>query len=164
MLSILCDMVEHCLEVFMDDLIVFGNSFDDCLDNLEKVLKRCVKKKVVLNWEKCHYMVTSRIILGHIVFIKGIEVDKEKIKVVSKLPQQKIIRDVRSFLGHVGFYRRFVKNFSAISKPLCNLLLKDTTFEWTDDYKKSFEKIICLLIFAPIMQSFLLVLALCINV
>ena len=153
MLSIFCDMVEHCLEVFMDDLTVFGNSFDDCLDNLEKVLKRCVEKELVLNWEKCHYMVTSGIVLGHVVSIKGIEVDKAKIEVISKLPQPKIVRDVRSFLGHAGFYRRFIKNFSAISKPLCNLLLKDAPFEWNDDCQKSFEKIICLLTSAPIMQS-----------
>ena len=70
-----------------------------------------------------------------------------------KLPQPKIVRDVWSFLGHAWFYRRFIKKFSTISKPLCNLLLKDTPFEWTDDCQKSFEKIICLLTFAPIMQS-----------
>ena len=89
MLSILCDMVEHCLEVFMDDLTVFKNSFDDFLDNLEKVLKRCVEKDLLLNWEKCHYMVTSGIILGHIVSVKGIEVDKVKIKVISKIATTK---------------------------------------------------------------------------
>ena len=93
-------MVEHYLEVFMDDLTMFGNSFDDCLDNLEKVLKISAKKELVLNWKKCHYMVTSGIILGHVVSVKGIEVDKARIEVISKLSQQKIVRDVRSFLGH----------------------------------------------------------------
>ena len=61
---------EHCLDVFMDDLTVFVNSFDVCLDNLEKNLKRCVEKELVLNWEKCHYMITSRIVLGHVVSVK----------------------------------------------------------------------------------------------
>ena len=84
MLSIFTDVVEHCLEVFMDDLTVFRNSFDDCLDNIEKVLKRCVEKELVLNWEKCHYMVTSEIVLGQIVSVKGIEVDKVKIEFISK--------------------------------------------------------------------------------
>ena len=64
MLSTCSDMVEHCLEVFMDKLIVFGNSFDDFLDNLGKVLKRCVEKEIVLNWEKCHYIVTYRNCFG----------------------------------------------------------------------------------------------------
>ena len=84
---------------------------------------------------------------GHVISVKGIEVDKAKIEVISKLPQQKTVRDVRSFLGHARFYRRFIKNFSAITKPLCNLLFKDTLCQ------KSFEKIICLLTSARIMQS-----------
>ena len=91
--------------------------------------------------------------MRHVVSVKGIEVDKTKTEVISKWPQPKTIRVVRSFLEHVGFYMRFINNFSAISKPLCNLLLKDTPFEWTDDCQKSFEKIICLLTSAPIMQS-----------
>ena len=98
-------------------------------------------------------MVTSEIILGHIVSIKKIEVDKAKIEVISKLSQQKTVRDVRSFLGYAVFYRRFIKNFNVISKPLCNLLLKYAPFEWTDDCQKSFEKIIYFLTFTPIMQS-----------
>ena len=72
----------------MDDLTVFGNSFDDCLDKSEKILKRCVGKELMLNWIKCQYMVTFRIILGHVVFVKGIEINKAKIDVISKLPQQ----------------------------------------------------------------------------
>ena len=90
---------------------------------------------------------------GYVVSVKQIDVDKVKIEIMSKLLQQKIVRDVRSFLGHARFYRRFIKKFSVISKPLCNLLLKDAPFEWTDDCQKSFEKIICLLTSAPIMQS-----------
>ena len=82
---------------------------------------------------KCHYMLTSVIVLGHVVSVKGIEVDKAKIEVISELPQPKTVRDVRSFLGHVGFYRRFIKNFSVISKLLCNLFLKYAPFEWNDD-------------------------------
>jgi hypothetical protein len=78
----------------------------------------------VLNWEKCHFMVTSGIMLGHVVFFKGIEVDKAKVDLILNLPTPKIVRDVRSFLGHAGFYRRFIKDFSSISRPLCNLLLK----------------------------------------
>jgi len=70
MLSIFSDMVERFLEIFMDDFSVFGDSFDDCLTNLEKVLSRCEEKNLVLNWEKCHFMVTNGIVLGHIVSSK----------------------------------------------------------------------------------------------
>jgi len=113
----------------MDDFSIFVDSFDDCLTNLEKVLNRCEEKNLVLNWEKCHFMVTNGIVLGHIVSSKGIEVDKSKIELIANLPTPKSIKDVRSFLGHAGFYRRFIEDFSIISKPLSNLLKKDNIFE-----------------------------------
>jgi hypothetical protein len=95
MLSIFSDMVECFLEIFMDDFSVFGDSFDDCLTNLEKVLSRCKEKNLILNWEKYHFMVTNDIVLGHIVSSKGIEVDKSKIELIFNLPTLKSIKDVR---------------------------------------------------------------------
>jgi hypothetical protein len=74
-------------------------------------------------------MVTNGIVLGHIVSSKGIEVDKFKIELIANLPTPKSVKDVRSFLGHAGFYRRFIKDFSVISMPLSNLLTKDNIFE-----------------------------------
>ena len=73
-------------------------------------------------------MVTNDIILGHIVSSKGIEVDESKIELIANLPTPKSIKDVRSFLGHASFCRRFIKDFSVISKPLSNLLTKDNIF------------------------------------
>ena len=105
MLSLFSDIVERELEVFIDDFSVFGPSFDQCLANLEKVLSRCVEKNLVLNWEKCHFMVTEGIVLGHIVSSKGIEVDRLNIDVIDYLPLPKSLKDVRSFLVHAGFYR-----------------------------------------------------------
>ena len=153
MMSIFSDMVEKCMEVFMDDLTVFGDSFDDCLLNLEAVLERCEKKSLVLNWEKCHFMVPSGIVLGHVVSEKGIEVDQSKVDLISNLPPPKAVKDVRSFLGHAGFYRRFIQNFSSISRPLCNLLAKDAKFEWTSECQKSFQTLKEKLTSAPIIQS-----------
>ena len=83
-------------------------------------------------------MTISGIILGHVVSSRGIEVDKAKIEVISKLPPLKSVREVRSFLGHAGFYRRFKKNFITIYRPMYNLLLKDAIFKWTDDCQKIF--------------------------
>uniref|UniRef100_A0A2N9GGE5 Reverse transcriptase/retrotransposon-derived protein RNase H-like domain-containing protein n=1 Tax=Fagus sylvatica TaxID=28930 RepID=A0A2N9GGE5_FAGSY len=118
-----------------------------------KVLARCEEKNLVLNWEKCHFMVTSGIVLGHIVSSRGIEVDKSKIELISKLPTPKTVKDVRSFLGHAGFYRRFIQGFSFISRPLCSLLLKDAPFIWTEACQEAFAKLIDKLTSAPIMRS-----------
>ena len=107
---------------------IFGDSFDNFLTKLKKVLRRCEEKNIVLNWEKCHFMVTNGIILGHIVKSIEIEVDKFKIELIVNLSIPKYIKDVKSFLRHAGFYKRFIKDFSVISKSLCNLLTKDNVF------------------------------------
>ncbi|CAN6716288.1 unnamed protein product [Malus baccata var. baccata] len=141
MMSIFSDYVEKIIEVFMDDFSVFGDSFDSCLHNLSVILKRCVETNLVLNWEKCHFMVKQGIVLGHIISEKGIEVDKSKIDLVRHLPSPTSIREVRSFLGHAGFYRRFIKDFSKIAQPLCRLLQKEVAFEFTKECTESFNQL-----------------------
>ncbi|KAL9399457.1 hypothetical protein Peur_008418 [Populus x canadensis] len=132
---------------------LYGDSYELCLMHLEKVLERCEERNLVLNWEKCHFMVTHGIVLGHIVSSKGIEVDKSKVEVIQKLPTPRTVKDVRSFLGHAGFYRRFIHSFSTIAKPLCNLLSQDVQFDWTSKCQEAFEKLKGLLTTAPIMQA-----------
>ncbi|KAM2523479.1 hypothetical protein PS1_030296 [Malus domestica] len=141
MMSIFSDYVEKIIEVFMDDFSVFGDSFDGCLHNLSLILKRCVETNLVLNWEKCHFMVKQGIVLGHIISEKGIEVDKSKIDLVRHLPSPTSVREVRSFLGHAGFYRRFIKDFSKVAQPLCRLLQKEMAFEFTKECTASFNQL-----------------------
>ena len=97
-------------------------------------------------------METNDIVLGHIVSSTRIEVDESKIELIANLPTPKSIKDVRSFLGHTGFYRRFIKDFSVISKPLSNFLTKDNIFEWTEHCKEAFVKLKNLLTSAPVIQ------------
>ena len=78
MMSIFSDMIEEIMEVFMDDFSVYGTTFDHCLENLHKVLQRCQEKDLIINWEKCHFMVREGIVLRHLVSERGIEVDKAK--------------------------------------------------------------------------------------
>jgi hypothetical protein len=153
MMSIFSDMVEKFIEVFMDDFSVFGSNFDECLYHRKSVLKRFEECNLVLNWEKCHFMVQQGIVLGHSISNKGIEVDKAKIDIISKLPPPMATKGVRSFLGHAGFYRRFIKDLSKISRPLCALLAKDTKFEWTDKCMTAFNTLKKLLTSAPIMTA-----------
>ena len=153
MMGIFSDMIEIILEIFMDDFSIFGDSFENCLENLRKVLERCQEKNLVLNWEKCHFMVTQGIVLGHIVSKDGIEVDKAKVELISNLPTPKCVRDIRSFLGHAGFYRRFIKDFSAIARPLCTLLAKDVPFTWSQACDIAFTELKKMLVSPPIMRS-----------
>ncbi|GKD30082.1 reverse transcriptase domain-containing protein, partial [Tanacetum coccineum] len=100
-----------------------------------------------------HFMVKEGIVLGYKVSSARLEVDKAKIDVISKLPPPTNIKGVRSFLGHAGFYRRFIKNFSEIAQPITKLLEKDTPFEFNDECQKAFkilkEKLTC----APVIIS-----------
>jgi len=105
MMAIFDGMVEKCIEVFRDDFSVFGASFGNCLANLEKVLQRCEESNLLLNWEKCHFMVREGIVLEHKISKRGIEVDKAKLDVLDKLPPPVNVKGIHSFLGHVGFYR-----------------------------------------------------------
>ncbi|GKC82900.1 reverse transcriptase domain-containing protein [Tanacetum coccineum] len=153
MLAIFHDMIEESVEVFMDDFFVFGNSFDTCLNNHNKMLQRCKDAHLVLSWEKCHFMVKEGIVLGHKVSSADLEVDKAKIEVISKLPPPTNIKGIRSFLGHAGFYQRFIKDFSKIARPLTKLLEKDTPFEFDDECQKAFELLKEKLTCAPVIVS-----------
>ncbi|GKD62401.1 reverse transcriptase domain-containing protein, partial [Tanacetum coccineum] len=92
MVAIFHDMIEKTMEVFMDDFSVFGDSFDSCLSNLEKILKQCEDTNLVLNWEKCHFMCREGIVLGHKILKSGIEVDRAKVDVIAKLPHPTTVK------------------------------------------------------------------------
>ncbi|KAD7476986.1 hypothetical protein E3N88_00122 [Mikania micrantha] len=151
MVAIFHDMIEDSMEVFMDDFSVFGSSFDHCLRNLDRMLARCVETNLMLNWEKCHFMVKEGIVLGHKISRAGIEVDKAKIETISKLPPPTNVKSIRSFLGHAGFYRRFIKDFSKISRPMTRLLEKDAPFVFSEECLRAFELLKEKLVNAPIL-------------
>ena len=98
-------------------------------------------------------MVNQGIVLGHIISNKGIKVDKEKIGLISELPSPTNVKTLRQFLRHAGFYRRFIKDFSKIAKPLYKLLEKDAKFAWDEDCQRSFEELKAYLTTAPIVRA-----------
>jgi hypothetical protein len=151
-MAIFSYFIEEIMEVFMDDFSVHGTSFEHCLANLDNVLARCEEVDLVLNWEKCHFMVREGIVLGHIISERGIEIDKAKIETVEKLPPPTDIKSLRSFLGHARFYRRFIKDFSKITKPLTQLLQKDMEYIFDSVCLHAFRTLKQALISVPIMQ------------
>ncbi|GJR66820.1 reverse transcriptase domain-containing protein [Tanacetum coccineum] len=151
MMAIFHDMIEKTMEVFMDDFSVFGDSFSTCLSHLEKMLKRCEDTNLSLNWEKSHFMVKEGIVLGHKISKSGIEVDRAKVEVIAKLPHPTTVKGVRSFLGHAGFYRRFIQDFSKIARPMTHLLEKETPFFFSEECIDSFNTLKRKLTEAPIL-------------
>nr|GEV39254.1 DNA-directed DNA polymerase [Tanacetum cinerariifolium] len=151
MMSIFYDMIEKTMEVFMDDFFVFGDSFSSCLTNLDKMLNRCEETNLVLNWEKCHFMCREGIVLGYMISKSGIEVDRAKVDVIAKLPHLTTVKGVRSFLGHVGFYRRFIQDFSKIARPMTHLLEKETLFVFSKECINAFNTLKKKLTEAPIL-------------
>ena len=141
------------MEIFMDDFSIFGSIFENCLQNLVVVLQRCKEKNLALNWEKCHFMVKEGLVLGHKISATGLEVDQEKISVIDTLVPPTTVKGVKSFPGHAGFYRRFIKYFSKIARPLCRLLEKDTKFDFNNACKLSFDEIKARLVVAPVMAT-----------
>ena len=93
----------------MDYFTVYGSSFEQCLHNLGTILQRCQDKNLALNWERCHFMVKEGIVLGHMIYAVGLEVDQAKVSNIRNLMPPTTVEGIRSFFGHAGFYRRFLK-------------------------------------------------------
>nr|GEX77607.1 DNA-directed DNA polymerase [Tanacetum cinerariifolium]GEX87926.1 DNA-directed DNA polymerase [Tanacetum cinerariifolium] len=151
MMAIFHDMFEKTIEVFKDDFFVFENSFQSCLSHLEKMLKRCEDTNLCLNWEKSHFMVKEGIVPSHKISKEGIEVDKAKVDVITKLPHPTTIKCIQSFLGHAGFYCHFIKDFSKIARPMTRLLEKDTPFIFSKQCVEAFQTLKRKLTEAPIL-------------
>nr|GEV51186.1 reverse transcriptase domain-containing protein [Tanacetum cinerariifolium] len=151
MIAIFHDMTEKTMEVFMDDFSVCGDSFSSCLSNLDKMLKRCEDTNLVLNWEKCHFICKEGIILGHKILKSGIEFDRAKVDVIAKLPHPTTVKGVRSFLGHAGFYQRFIQDISKIARPMTHLLEKETPFVFFKVCVDAFDTLKKKLTEAPIL-------------
>ena len=153
MMAIFINMVEKSIKVFMDDFSVMGKSFDNCLENLRDALVRCEETNLVLNWEKFHFMVKEGIVLGQKIFARGIEIDKAKIETIKKLPPPSSVKGIRSFLGYAWFYRRFIKDFSKITKSLSNLLIQEAPFEFSKQCTHAFLTLNKRLVSAPIIVA-----------
>nr|GEW26396.1 reverse transcriptase domain-containing protein [Tanacetum cinerariifolium] len=153
MMAIFYDMIEKTMEVFMDDFSVSRNSFGTCLSHLDKMLKRCEDTNICLNWEKSHFMVKERIVLGHKISKNRIEVDHAKVDVIAKLPHPTTVKGIHSFLGHVGFYRRFIQDFSKIARPMTRLLEKDTLFFFSKECIEAFQTLKKKLTETPILVT-----------
>ena len=142
--------LSQCL-VYLDDIIVFSQTFEDHLVRLGAVFERLKSFGLKLKPSKCQFLKDKVKYLGHVVSKSGVEVDPEKVEVLSSMAPPKNINELQQFLGFVGFNRRFVANFSSIVSPLNQLLKKEAAFEWTSRQQDAFETIIAKLTSAPVL-------------
>nr|GEU45921.1 reverse transcriptase domain-containing protein [Tanacetum cinerariifolium] len=151
MMEIFHDMFEKTMEVFMDDFLVFEDSFSSRLSHLDTMLQRCKDTNLVLNWEKCHFMVKEGIVLDHKISINGLEVDRAKVDVIAKLPHPTTVKGVRNVFRHASFYQRIIQDFSKITRPMSHLLDKETLFVFSKYCIDAFETLKKRLTEAPIL-------------
>ena len=152
MASVLRGLNWRSVLVYIDDILLFSNTFQEHLVHLDQVFNRLREANLKLQPTKCHFAVKQLKFLGHIISRKGIEVDPEKTKAVSEFPRPKTQKQVRSFLGMANFYRRFIKDYSLVAAPLNVLLRKDKKFHWTQECQQAFEALKSKLISAPVLS------------
>ena len=132
MMDIFQDFLRNFLEVFIDDFTVFSN-LTDHLGFLKKTFERCRETNLKVHLGKCFLGMTSGVLLGHVVSKSGLEVDLDKVKVILALIASRNVREIRGFLGCVGYYRRFIENYAWKARSLTKLLKKEEEFSWNPE-------------------------------
>lgn len=138
--------------VYLDDIVIYANSLDNHNEKLCKVFQKLRDHNLKLQPDKCEFLRKEVAYLGHIITSDGVRPNPEKIEAITKIKQPKNPKDIKSFLGLVGYYRKFIPNFAKTAKPLTCLLKKDTPFKWTEKCQDSFDKLKNSLITKPILQ------------
>lgn len=157
--------LRDCL-IYLDDIIIFSHDVDSHLERLDAVFQRLADYNLKIKPSKCEFFKTKTTYLGHVVSADGIQADPNKIEAVKSWPAPKSIKEVRQFLGFAGYYRRFIKGFASIARPLNNLLighptnkqkakdkkpLKRTPFKWEQEEEQAFQKIKDILTNPPVL-------------
>jgi hypothetical protein len=149
--KILAPLLRKCVVVFLDDVLVYSRNLTEHVDHLDQVFKLLDQHQLKLNRSKCRFARDSLEFLGHIFSAVVLSTEPTKIQAIQEWPRPTSVKDVRSFLGMAGYYRKFVRGFSIISRPLSNLLRKDTIFAWTDETEESFRTLKLTLAQAPVL-------------
>ena len=140
MMDIFQDFLRHFLEVFIDDFVVFSAK-QDHLQFLKKTFERCRETNLKLHPSKCFLGMESGLLLGHVVSKNELEVDLDKVKAILALTTPTNVREIRGFLGCVGYYRRFIKDYARKALPLMELLKKEEEFSWNPKRQSAFEEL-----------------------
>lgn len=137
-------------KAFLDDWSIFSME-DRHLATLGECMERCRRARLALNPKKCRFMVSQGRLLGHIVCKEGLKTDPDKVRVILEMQPSTNVIEVKSFLRHIGYYRRFIKIFAKVSYLLDRLTCKEESFRWDKEQYKAFEGLKVRLAMAPIL-------------
>lgn len=149
--STLAPLLRKCVLVFFDDILVYSPSLEEHLCHLRLVLELLAKDKWQVKLSKCSFAQQQLAYLGHIISGKGVATDPAKISAIVQWPVPSFVKELRSFLGLAGYYRKFVKHFAVLAKPLTSLLKKQVLFVWTQDHDTAFQLLKQALVSAPVL-------------
>jgi hypothetical protein len=149
--KVFMEFLDKFVVVFIDDILIYSKSNKEHEKHLCLIMEKLWEHKFYAKFSKCEFWLNEVAFLGHIVSKEGIAIDPSKVTAVTEWEPPKNVGEIRSFLGLAGYYRRFIKNFSKIAKPMTELLKKEMKFKWTDDCEISFQELKTRLVSAPIL-------------
>lgn len=144
-------LLRKCAIVFFDDILIYSKTFEEHLEHLTQVFTLLAKDQWHIKLSKCKFAQQQIVYLGHVISEHGVATDPTKLEAVSSWPVPTSAKDLRSFLGFSGFYRRFIRNYAVIAKPLTVLLKKNSLFVWTSEHDTAFQSLKTSLCSAPIL-------------
>jgi hypothetical protein len=139
--EVFMEYLDRFVVVFIDNILVFSKTMEEHEDHLRLVLEKLRSNQLYAKFSKCEFWLTKVAFLGRIISAGGVSVDSGKVKDVLNWMPPTTVSEIQSFLGLAGYYRRFIKDFSKIAKPLTKLLEKNKAFEWTKECQASFEEL-----------------------
>jgi hypothetical protein len=139
--KVFIEYLDRFVVVFIDDILVFSKTMEEHEEHLRLVLEKLRSNQLYAKFSKCEFWLTEVAFLGHIISAGGVSVDPGKVKDVINWVPPTTILEIQSFLGLAGYYRRFIKDFYKIAKPMTKLLEKNKAFEWTKECQASFEEL-----------------------
>jgi len=139
--EILIDLLDVCIVVYLDDILIYSDNLEEHKQHVKKVLKRLRRHKLYASSSKCYFHWDKIKFLGYIISTNGLQMDKSKVQTIWDWPAPRRVKDVQSFLGFANFYRRFIKDYSELSAPLTFLTRKTTPWNWTTNCEKAFNTI-----------------------
>jgi hypothetical protein len=149
---ILSPLLRKCVIVFIDDNLIYSQTWKEHLQHITMVLKILQEHEFKVNLSKCSFVQQKLHYLGHVINPEGVATYPKKVAIVQNWPTPINVKDVRSFLGMAGYYRKFVQNFGLIGKPLTNLLKKGEQFVWTRQAEEAFQTLKRALVTAPVLS------------